>query len=53
LSKLLTKDNIFKWTEYCEEAFVKLYWDHVYQTDEVYLELWVSVGQPSIEETNV
>jgi hypothetical protein len=24
LSNLLTKDNIFEWTEHCEEAFVKL-----------------------------
>jgi len=24
LSNLLTKNNIFEWTEYCEEAFVKL-----------------------------
>ena len=24
LSNLLTKDNIFKWTEHCEKAFVKL-----------------------------
>jgi hypothetical protein len=24
LSSLLTKDNIFEWTEHCEEAFVKL-----------------------------
>jgi len=24
LSKLLTKDNIFEWTEHCEEVFVKL-----------------------------
>jgi len=24
LSNLLTKDNIFEWTKYCEEAFVKL-----------------------------
>jgi hypothetical protein len=32
---------------------VSIYWDHVYQTDEVYLELRVFVGQPSIEEMNV
>jgi hypothetical protein len=24
LSNLLTKDNIFEWSEHCEEAFVKL-----------------------------
>ena len=24
MSSLLTKDNIFEWTEHCEEAFVKL-----------------------------
>ena len=24
MSKLLTTDNIFEWTEHCEEAFVKL-----------------------------
>ena len=24
LCNLLTKDNVFEWTEHCEEAFVKL-----------------------------
>jgi hypothetical protein len=24
LCNLLTKDNVFEWTEHCEEAFIKL-----------------------------